>query len=254
MQPNVNTPYAIGNKGRWRLFVFLILFICVETTNAAVMDAFRLYYTSGLSQLRFASPNEAVQDFISWCNTYYTGIWTCTLDNGPYYDYARNSWFYDYTQTGVPPNTKVSSYAHWPFGVDAICPAESIQSGAYCYTYPNIPIPSKHCCDKLTSVGNPVHAALGMKLSNEIDFAGIGAFPLRFERTYRSNQRDSIFSSYFTYSLGNGWNHNYERFVSYTATYNLLNPSSVSKFVIIKNILQYEECKNLLCAANEVEK
>jgi hypothetical protein len=26
------------------------------------------------------------------------------------------------------------------------------------------------------------------------------------------------------------------------------------KFVIIKNILQYEECKNLLCAANEVEK
>jgi RHS repeat-associated protein len=30
--------------------------------------------------------------------------------------------------------------------------------------------------------------------------------------------------------------------------------SDISKFVIIKNILQYEECKNLLCAANEVEK
>jgi len=56
---------------------------------------------------------------------------------------------------------------------------------------------------------NPIHTASGNKYQREKDFVGVGAFPLRFERTYSSNRTGANNAV----PLGMGWSHFYLRSV-----------------------------------------
>jgi hypothetical protein len=81
---------------------------------------------------------------------------------------------------------------HWTSGA----------SPALCRPGSNLPINPKQPCDGCKSVhkGNPIDINSGVKRQVDVDYAGSGPFPLRFERVYNSRiyTRD-----------GRQWRHNY---------------------------------------------
>ncbi|MFI3158468.1 MAG: DUF6531 domain-containing protein [Methylococcaceae bacterium] len=64
--------------------------------------------------------------------------------------------------------------------------------------------------DSCLKIGNPINPAVGNKFQIETDSADSGAFPLALTRTYNS-------STSATTTLGAGWQHSYERFISVLA-------------------------------------
>lgn len=69
-----------------------------------------------------------------------------------------------------------------------------------------IPSPANNG-DSCPKIANPINPAVGNKFQIEIDSAEVGEFPLLFTRTY-----NSITSA--TTTLGVGWQHSYERYIS----------------------------------------
>lgn len=55
--------------------------------------------------------------------------------------------------------------------------------------------------------GNPINTGVGNKVQIEVDYAGVGSFPLDFKRVY-----NSLYSPYFS-SFGGRWSGNYDKAV-----------------------------------------
>jgi hypothetical protein len=63
------------------------------------------------------------------------------------------------------------------------------------------------CCDK--KLGNPIEMFSGAKVESEVDYAVTGTFPLRFERTYRSDVAAMVSMRDDHAPLGIGWSATY---------------------------------------------
>jgi len=91
---------------------------------------------------------------------------------------------------------------------NAICPDEFVilTGTALCERQvPPILPKNKGPCKGGMCVGNPINAGVGNKFQTEIDYAGVGQFPLKFTRTYNSLYAPAVSS------MGGYWQTNFDR-------------------------------------------
>jgi len=68
----------------------------------------------------------------------------------------------------------------------------------------DIPSPPKNAGNSCIDLGNPINIGVGNKHQHELDYAGVGEYPLRMERTYNGNAKDPK-------NFSVGWNTSYDR-------------------------------------------
>lgn len=115
----------------------------------------------------------------------------------------------DYRLTTTPPGSPNHSVTLAPECTDSLLTFDNTR-GWNCASSPTL----RNIGDCPTCVGNPLQPGYGNKMQRELDYAGSGAFPLRFERVHNSARRVPVYNwAGFADAQGvhANWTHNYER-------------------------------------------
>lgn len=130
-----------------------------------------------------------------------------------------------YNVTLVDPYTYAIDYQD----TVSYCPASYTLSGPTCTLPPNTPDPQKNNdCDGSTATAgtNPCNVGTGNKYQSEVDYAGIGIYPLKLGRVY--NNGSTTPSSVETTVWGSHWRGVYDRSIAY-ATNGAISTAAVKR-------------------------